>query len=341
INAAQIVAGGAILSVLLPETFNMTNGMVISAIVYVLTSFLGGYLGASISNFINVIVIYGGLIIGVIFSIHNFGGWDTVNVALPAGNHWYNFFSGVGPTVIVGWVITMVMTAPPNQMLFQASASAKDEKHARRGFVVAALLMGPTGILAAIIGIIAASQFPGLENAAMALPTLAMAFPPALGGLILSGLWAADVSTAIGLLLGISTIVTKDIALVYMAQDMPEKKQVLISKLVLILTAGLGLLIALKVSSILGFLMQLMTLYSPYALLILAILYCPKLIRKSSCSVTVGVGVIIMIAWVAFPQIHIVSSVIYLAVPICLAAMLLCSVIDKRRVDIERILGKD
>ncbi len=183
-----------------------------------------------------------------------------------------------------------------------------------------------------------ASQFPGLENAALALPTLAMAFPPVLGGVILSGLWAADVSTAIGLLLGISTIVTKDVAAAYLVRDMSEKRQVIFSKIILVLTAGLGLLVALKVESILGFLMQLMTLYSPYALLILAILYCPGLIRKSSCSVTVFAGVVLMVAWAVFPKIRVVESVIYLAVPMCLAAMLLCRVFDRRKINIREIL---
>ncbi|QCT69906.1 solute:Na+ symporter, SSS family [Eubacterium maltosivorans] len=338
INATQIVAGGAILSALMPEVFNMAGGMVVSTLVYILTSCFGGYLGASITNCINVVVIYAGLITSALFSINHFGGWTAIRLALPSGAHWFDCFSGVGPAVIAGWIITMVMTAPPNQMLFQASAAAKDERQARKGFLAAALLMGPTGVLAALIGVMTASQFPGLENAALALPTLAMAFPPVLGGVILSGLWAADVSTAIGLLLGISTIVTKDVAAAYLVRDMSEKRQVIFSKIILVLTAGLGLLVALKVESILGFLMQLMTLYSPYALLILAILYCPGLIRKSSCSVTVFAGVVLMVAWAVFPKIRVVESVIYLAVPMCLAAMLLCRVFDRRKINIREIL---
>lgn len=340
INATQIVAGGAILSALLPSVFNMTSGMVVSTIIYILTSFLGGYLGASITNLINVIVIYIGLIVGVVYSLRHFDGWLAINMALPQNENWFDFFSGVGVPIIIGWLVTMVMTAPPNQTLFQAAAAARNEKHARNGFIVAAILMGPTGVLAAIIGIIAASQFAGSIDAAMALPAVAMTFPPILAGLVLSGLWAADVSTAIGQLLGISTIFTKNIVLTYINPDMSEKRQILTSKIVLMGTALLGLFVALKVERILDFLMQLMTLYSPYALIILAILYCPQLLRKSSCIAVVGTGIVIMVAWAAVPSVQVTSSVIYLAIPVCLMVLLLCRLVDRRPVDVSKTVDE-
>jgi len=44
-------------------------------------------------------------------------------------------------------------------------------------------------------------------------------------GLVLAGLWAADVSTAVGLLLGSSTLVVEDIWKRFIQPDIPEKQQ--------------------------------------------------------------------------------------------------------------------
>lgn len=338
INAAQIVAGGAILSSLMPEIFDMQLGMIVSTLVYIAISFFGGYLGASVTNFVNVIVIYVGLILGVVYSVYHFGGWQVINTTLPAGDHWYNMVSGVGPAVIVGWIVTMILTAPPNQTLFQVSAAAQNEKSASKGFIVAAVLMAFPGVLAALIGIIAASQLQGLESAAMALPTLAMTFPPVVSGIMLSGLWAADVSTAIGLLLGVSTIITRDIVVANSQKTLSDQQQIVISKIILVAIAVLSLLVALGVESIIDFLMQLMTLYTPYALIILAVFYCPKLLRKSTCIATVLAGAVVMVLWAVVPTLAQTISAIYVTLPLCSIVMLLCYLFDKREMDVTKRL---
>ena len=46
---------------------------------------------------------------------------------------------------------------------------------------------------------------------AEALPTVALDMPPLIAGMILAGLWAADVSTASALLMGSASLVSSDI----------------------------------------------------------------------------------------------------------------------------------
>ena len=50
INALQAIAGGAILTALLPQYFNMTNGVIISALVFTAIALFGGYMGATLTN---------------------------------------------------------------------------------------------------------------------------------------------------------------------------------------------------------------------------------------------------------------------------------------------------
>ncbi|KAF5071189.1 Sodium/glucose cotransporter [anaerobic digester metagenome] len=334
INALQIVAGGALLSTLLPEFFNFTSGMIASTIVYILVSFIGGLLGASMANLVNVIVIYLGLIVAVIAAINQMGGVSTVAAAIPPGEQWTNLISGMGPGVLLGWVITMIINTPANQTLYQPTLGAIDEKHAKKGMLSAAVMIFPIGFVAAALGILAAIQFPGLENSAMALPALTITLNPIIAGMVFAGLWAADVSTAIALLLGISSIVTKNIIVDLMYKDMPDKKQLVISKVVLILAALMGLFVAMNISGIISFLMQLLTLYTPYTLLIFAILYAPKILRKSTCFLTVLSALIVMAIWIVVPASHVVSQAVYLCLPISALVMALTAVFDKRTVDL-------
>ena len=85
INALQAIAGGAILTALLPQYFNMTNGVIISALVFTAIALFGGYMGATLTNVINVAMIYLGVIAGFIAALNNGGGWEHITLSLPQG----------------------------------------------------------------------------------------------------------------------------------------------------------------------------------------------------------------------------------------------------------------
>ncbi len=65
IMSLQYLAGGSILSALMPEIFTLTTGMLISAVVFISVTMIGGMWSASLSNFLNVSLKY----IGIIFSL--------------------------------------------------------------------------------------------------------------------------------------------------------------------------------------------------------------------------------------------------------------------------------
>ncbi|MCQ5192051.1 sodium:solute symporter family protein, partial [Eubacterium callanderi] len=93
----------------------------------------GGYMGATLTNVINVVMIYLGVIAGFIAALNNCGGWEHITLSLPQGSQWFSLFEGVGPVIIVGWVGSMVIQSPPNQGLIQATAAGRSEKAARFG----------------------------------------------------------------------------------------------------------------------------------------------------------------------------------------------------------------
>lgn len=66
IIALQYIAGGSILASLLPDTFNIATGTFFSFLIFMLVAFVGGMGSVSLSNIINISLIYFGIIIASI-----------------------------------------------------------------------------------------------------------------------------------------------------------------------------------------------------------------------------------------------------------------------------------
>ena len=218
ITSLQYVAGGAILSMLLPG-LSFELGMLITAVVFIGITLIGGLWAAGLTNIINVTLIYVGVILGAALSfgdaLSQTGGMEGLSnrlqeLAQPGSD--FGLWA-MGPLIIGAWFLIMIPTVLGTQAVVQVSFASKTPSAAGRGFLLGGLLILPVGFISALIGISAAVVHPGLEgpDTAMALPKMVLDLNPFLAGLILAGLWAADVSTACGLLLGSSTLVVGDI----------------------------------------------------------------------------------------------------------------------------------
>lgn len=297
IIALQIIAGGAILTALMPSFFTLSRGIIISAVVFGLISLVGGLTAASLSNLVNIAVIYIGLTVGLIATVTHFGGFETINMSLPAGmsgdgSHWYSLVDGMGLAAIVAWFVTMIIDAVPNGGVIQNIIAAKSPEDAKKGTIFAGLLMIPAGFMSAIFGIVAASHFPGLESSAMALPSVVMELPAWVAGILLAGLWAADVSTATGLMMGVSTMVSQDIIFKYFYTGVNRKTRLNISRVVCLAVIVIAYVAATQVSSILGALMTALTLFAPYAVLMTAMFLFPKTVKRSTGWITLIFGIV-------------------------------------------------
>ena len=177
IVALQVIAGGTILNAVIPSV-SYELGLIISICILCFIAVVGGMWSTALTNVINVVLIYAGLIIGCIVAVTQYGGFETITAALPAGksgdgSHWWDLVTGMGPAAICAWCLTMLLQASPSASTIQVAISAKSEKSAKNGFVLGAILMIPAGFISAIFGIIAAGFFPELEgNAAMSMAAI-------------------------------------------------------------------------------------------------------------------------------------------------------------------------
>ncbi|MFH1320058.1 MAG: sodium:solute symporter family protein [Bacteroidota bacterium] len=330
IISLQYVAGGAILTALLPQYFTFHTGMITTAAVFVGITLIGGYWAAGLANMVNVVIIYVGIIAGVVMSISDAGGFSNIMAELPAGSPWFDPVAGVGLVIVVAWFLIMFPTVFSTQGVVQVSFASKNAKSAKTGFILGGLIILPIGFISAIFGIVAAVKFPGLENAAMALPKVILSLNPWVAGLTLAGLWAADVSTAVGLLLGCTTLIVKDIWKGLIQPGISKSKELITSRITVLGISIVTYILATYVVGILKTLLIGLTLTTSYTVILLFSIFLPKLCKKSAAVWTLAVGIALLAVWQFVPAIRIVSHPIYLEWPVCLITFLAVYAFDKR-----------
>ncbi len=92
----QYIAGGAILSALLPGVFTLKTGMIVSACVFVGITFIGGMWSAGLCNLFNVPLKYIGIILCTILAVVSRGGLNNIKMELPHNIPYFSAVKGTG-----------------------------------------------------------------------------------------------------------------------------------------------------------------------------------------------------------------------------------------------------
>jgi sodium/proline symporter len=247
------------------------TAMLVSAIVIVAYTALGGFLAASTTDLIQSIVMSIALVVVLFFGIHYAGGWD--NVAANAHNipsylgmtSTYDYVTG--SAVDFGFLPIVSTLAwglgyfgmPHILLRFMAINDSKNIKTSRRIATVWVFLSMGIAILIGIIGsaaiangaidldaangqriIVEFAKLMGSHSVILAI----------VGGIVLSGILAATMSTADSQLLAASSSVSKDIAMDFFGIKMSDKTSMIISRLVIVLIAVIGVIWARNEGSV-------------------------------------------------------------------------------------------
>lgn len=317
IMSLQYVAGGAILSALMPSVFTPVTGMLTSAIVFIGITAIGGMWSASQSNVLNVTLQYVGITVAAFLVLAMAGGIDMVAIQAPSAVT-LDLINGVGSMTIITWIVVLVTVNLSLQAIIQISLGAKDVQTARRGFIIGGLVMLPVGFIAALMGVIASEIYPGI-TATTALPKLIMTLNPWLAGVTLASLWAADVSTACNLLLSAATLYSQDIHKRFINPHMDDKQYMMVTRLSVVILGLLTLGGALTISGIISTLMAGLSLMAAFGVIVLMTMYAPQYCSRDAAFYTIIVSVIVLAAWMFVPAVRFLPHVIY-------AEWLLCSI---------------
>ena len=336
ITSLQYVAGGAVLSSLLPDVFTFSQGMLVTAVVFVGITLIGGFWAAGLTNIINVILIYVGVVLGAAMVVGKVGGFGALAAKLPSQHPGFDL-GGIGLTLILGWFMVMCTMTFSVQSVVQISFAAKDSSSARKGFILGGLIILPVGFISAVIGVAATILQPGIIPTE-ALPRTVLSLSPVVAGIVLAGLWAADVSTASALLVGSATLVVGDLVKRFIAPDLKERGERIISQVSVLVLSVLTYLLAVSVSGILNTLLIGLTLTTPYTLVTLMTLFWPKVCRRSHATATLLVTMASLALWMILPQIRSFFAQVHLPHPIyfcwvvSLVTFFLVALVDKKKI---------
>ena len=212
IIALQYKAGGSILASLLPDIFTVQSGTFFSFLIFMLVAVIGGMGSVSLTNVLNLVLIYVGVILAAALVLWNHGGWEAIDVLTKADpdTPYLSLTAGMGWMGILSWIVVMLGNTNSVQGVVQIGLTGKSDRSATVGFIVGAILMVPVGFICALLGVASRALLPDAE-ASVALPMILMSIPPVLGGITLSGLWAADMGTGCSMIIGLATTVSTDI----------------------------------------------------------------------------------------------------------------------------------
>lgn len=331
IMVAQFVAGGSILNSLMPEYFSFNGGMLVSAVLFIGITLIGGLSSAGVTNVVNIIFLYVSVAVAVFFAVNNIGGMENLLISLPEREVFTHPTKGLTLGVTISYLALFLVNVPTGTATIQMAFSAKSEKAAFWGYMGAGLLVLPFGFFTALLGMAAAIEFPGLENSASALPMLVTTFPPLVAGFILAGLWASIISSATTYILGGSALFVNDVYRNLAKGKRNNKRELIISKVLGLVFALLSLFTAFSVRSLLQFTTLGLSLSVGYFIILIGSLYLPRTTRKSTANVVLLVSFANIIAWLMIPTLGtMLPHVVFLHLITCPIAYLLVMLLDRR-----------
>ncbi|MPM52503.1 hypothetical protein SDC9_99263 [bioreactor metagenome] len=333
IIALQYIAGGSILASLLPDIFTMKSAIFFSFLIFMLVGFVGGMGSASVSNILNISLIYIGVIVSSVVVLFNKGGWEAAkSMAMNTPEVPYmSLTSGMGVASIIAWIIVMCGTTNSLQGVIQIGLTSKDDKSAINGFRIGALIMIPIGFMCAMLGIASKALIPGVE-ATLALPKIILSLSPVIAGLTLSGLWAADMSTACSMLIGCATTVSHDVFFKTKYGEKMKDKSYLVNKIIILVVGGLTYILSSQLGTILSAMKVSLSMTIGIAIVVIAGIWCPKFAGKNSGFITIISSVMVASAWIVFPQLKtIFGDIGYLMLLVTCSTFVVSSIFDKNK----------
>ncbi|WP_158859469.1 sodium:solute symporter family protein [Lunatibacter salilacus] len=237
--AAQLVALSLILGAV--TGISLTMGIIISAVIVVVYTFLGGMWAISITDFVQTLIIIIGLVWVAVLVINKAGGIVPILSQAPEGSFqffpppepkaWFNY---LGAWAIIG------LGSIPSQDIYQRVMSAKSERVARTSLYLAALFYLTFGLFPLFIALGAKVLYPELylANPQMLLPEMVLQH----GGLAIQiiffgALCSAIMSTTSSVMLAPAAIIGENIIKPALKVKLTDQKLLLLLRLNILFVA--------------------------------------------------------------------------------------------------------
>jgi solute:Na+ symporter, SSS family len=232
-------------------------GVLIGAIVVVLYFGVGGLLSAAYVNIIEIVVKFCGFFLAVPFALSFVGGWEGLHtlVAQNLGNaaqtEAYFRFDGLGPAMILGYLLMLTPSFFISPALIGKVYGARDVKTVRLATFLCATVMLCFAIVPTLLGMIGFAAFPGLTERELALPMIMKECMPFWASAVaLAAIFSAEVSAADAVLYMITTSFTQDLYKTFINPTISDKSLLSLSRVVTVAAGLIGVLLALLLPDI-------------------------------------------------------------------------------------------
>ena len=227
------------------------HGVIIGAVVTTLYFAAGGLLSSAVVNIVEVAVILAGFLVAVPYALSYAGGIEGIKSAVSNPGYFDAF--GMGAGAIIGYIVMLVPSFFISPGLIGKVFAAKDEKSVKTGTALNGLVQLAFAVIPVIIGMCAGACLPGLSRADLALPSAMKEMMPFFAAsLALAGIFAAEVSTADTVLYMLAGSITNDIYKRFMNPGISDKNLLRLSRIVTIICGVVGVILALRLESIIS-----------------------------------------------------------------------------------------
>lgn len=253
--SSQFVAGGKAFA----SSFGITqtSGVILSAAIILLYTVLGGFMAVSLTDTIQAFFMIIALVFLPVIAIWNLGGWNIMAEQLTL--HEIGFLDpfALGFGAFIGFV-GIGLGSPGNPHILSRYMSIDDAKQLKYAAVVGTtwnVLMAAGAILIGLVGrayFPEADMLPGSDTENL-YPILAQhQLHPLLFGVVIASIFAAIMSTADSQLLVAASSVVRDVydKLLKKEEDIPQKKLVLYSRIVVVVLVVLSMIFGLAAENI-------------------------------------------------------------------------------------------
>ncbi len=242
-------------------------GVVVGTFFSLIYTFRGGFAAVVRTEILQFILMYAGFAVLLYFAASQNGGWNFLQEHLPPTHlTWHGGNSG--QYILVWYFIAMSTLVDPT--FYQRCFAAKTEKVARRGILISVACWFVFDLMTTTCGLYARALLPNLQNGAEAYPQLALRLLPEVWrGLFYVALLATIMSTVDGFSFQSAVTIGKDF-LAKLSRNNSEAQTTFFTRIGLLLTFMLGVIIALQAQSVVAIWYQLGTIATPALLLPLA-----------------------------------------------------------------------
>ncbi|MFB1050286.1 sodium:solute symporter [Paraliobacillus sp. JSM ZJ581] len=313
---------------------NLTTGMsvelgtIIASGLIIFLAMIGGLRSVSQTDAISGFLMVGALIITVPIIISVAGGWDTIVANVPDSH--MTTTGGLTTIQLMGYLLPSLFLLLSDQNMYQRLAASNGDKSAKRAalsWLGVMLLISPA---ISIIAFASRSLFPDIDPG-MALMTTTTVLPLGVGGILLAAAAAFIITTGNSYLLSAATNMTYDIYGKYINKHPSDKKQLVMTKVFIIVLGVLSYLLISFFPTVLEVQMYSYTVYGAgITPAILAVFFWKRVTTIGGISSMIA-GVVTTLVWelVLNTPFELNSSVV--SVPVAIIILILVSLATQKK----------